>query len=175
MSFKKRFFGQRNVTGTMILEQYFKLNVTFNILKCPEGKELTNPIPYVFVCIEVKQFDNSMILAIAIPVSIICGILIALLISVTGIILFRCVINIHRKISLLERKVRAEELMEKKINDKRNIFNDSTSSNLTTPLMPKNSLPLSKKKSKLIIPLEEIDIIGKIGEGMFFKTLFTKY
>ena len=153
---------KKKVNATMILES-FQMNFIFNILDCPKGMSLKNPLHSVFVCLENDSF-NPIILYTVIPVSVIFGMLLTVVLLVAIFLLVRCFRNVYKKASLFDKKLKAEEMMERKINN-RQLFFVSSSSNMSTPLLLNHSSSSSVKKSRLIIPLEDIEIINKIGEG----------
>ncbi|KAG2385704.1 hypothetical protein C9374_003519 [Naegleria lovaniensis] len=157
------------IEATLIIEKYYKLNVTIHILECPDGYKLTQPFSYGYVCLKNEIINsNDQLLKIVIPVAVISGVFLALILGLLLLVIIKVVRNIYLKLQMLKRKVKAEKSLESKIIDKKVIFSE-----IKTPLLINGSgdyTPLLRSKEKknhpsLIIPIEDIEIVKKIGEG----------
>ncbi|EFC36133.1 predicted protein [Naegleria gruberi] len=128
-------------------------NITINILDCPKGKELQNPLSTGFVCYDTIV-DNSAL--IIIPISVVLGILLMIVIILLLILTFRGVRHIYVKLNRLKRKEIAEKNLEDKIIENSFYYESQ-------PLLVNSNN--SNSSQSLIIPIEEISIEKKIGEG----------
>ncbi|KAF0972553.1 hypothetical protein FDP41_009158 [Naegleria fowleri] len=161
------------IEAILIFENYYKLNVTIHILDCPDGYKLKQPFSYGYICIKNDvPISNDLILKIVIPIAVVSGVFLTLIFGLILLVTIKVVRNIYLKLQMLKRKVKAEQTLESKIIDKKVIFSD-----MKTPLLINDSIGSSsdytpsigktQKKSyqSLIIPIEDIEIVKKIGEG----------
>ncbi|EFC41897.1 predicted protein [Naegleria gruberi] len=140
----------RQVHGYITIQNIVQ-NITINIADCPKGKVLQNPLSTGFVCIDT---DNSE--QIIIPISVVLGILLMIFIILLLFLTFRGVRHVYMKLNLLKRK----EIAEKNLED---VIIENSFNSLSQPLLVTSDKSFTSQS--LIIPIEEISIEKKIGEG----------
>lgn len=159
------------IPSQILIEKYYPLNFTINVKDCPFGTRLLFLDSYGFTCVTVH-------LEILIPVLAISG---AALIVTSIFLLYVLVKSLryfYRKMQILKQKEQAEKTLEARIIDKKVIF--SHQDDESSPLVINDTLKKKNGNSRTsvtsmvhsssslgptIIPIEEIEIVKKIGEG----------
>ncbi|KAL9651297.1 hypothetical protein ABK040_001250 [Willaertia magna] len=153
-------------------EKNFTLNfpetsaiVKFKVINCPSNY-IIRTVDNSLYC-EVKEFPLSVIIGL----SVFGAILFFIVGLSAGIFIIYTGMKIMKKLRRLEKKEKAELEIEKKIIDKKVIFGESVDN---TPLLEddRNSnshgskkKKLSERKESFLIPVEELKVEKKIGEG----------
>ncbi|KAL9642683.1 hypothetical protein ABK040_009762 [Willaertia magna] len=130
----------------------FTVNITITT-NCPSGMEAI-PVENNSIACQLKQLPISTIITI----SIIIALLFFLIGIAVGLLLIYGIWKILLKLKKLEKKENAEMEIERKIIDKRTVFGI-----VDVPLLSKDNL--KKESSSFLIPIEELKIDKKIGEG----------
>ncbi|KAL9645866.1 hypothetical protein ABK040_003596 [Willaertia magna] len=165
------------VSFDLILPESF-VTINFQIIPCPEGYFEKVTIDNFIQC-EKYEFPTSVIIII----SVIAALLFFLTGIIVGILIIYGTVKIMIKLKRLAKKEKAEMEIEKKILDKQTIFDiDNTplleddrmvslsfSSSSSLSVRGGNNKSNKKKKGQkqqtFLIPVEELKIEKKIGEG----------
>ncbi|KAL9649970.1 hypothetical protein ABK040_003088 [Willaertia magna] len=137
----------------------FSLNVTCQLLQCPEGKDLQYDEELNgFIC---KSLPNITLYIILIILGSILFFTVGIII---GAIIFYGIFIVVKKLRILNKKEKAEKDMEKKMIM---IINNEEEENLTQPLLYNNNNVGKKNKylENIVIPIEDIKVINRIAEG----------
>ncbi|KAL9657689.1 hypothetical protein ABK040_005042 [Willaertia magna] len=140
------------------------VTVDFTIIDCPSGWNSVIVDNYKYC--EKSEFPVSVIIVISV-----LGAVLFFLIGIgVGILIIYLVVRIMIKLKRLEKKEKAELDIERRIIDKKVVFGDIHSqSDMDIPLLEssekRNKFEQIKKQEKFIIPVEEIKLERKIGEG----------
>ncbi|KAL9645865.1 hypothetical protein ABK040_003595 [Willaertia magna] len=169
------------VSFDLILPESF-VTINFQIIPCPEGyyEKVTTDN---FIQCEKYEFPTSVIIII----SVIAALLFFLTGIIVGILIIYGIVKIMIKLKRLAKKEKAEMEIEKKILDKQTIFDIentplleddrmvSLSSSSSLSVRGGNNKSNKKKKGQkqqtFLIPVEELKIEKKIGEGGKFLQL----
>ncbi|KAL9648292.1 hypothetical protein ABK040_001709 [Willaertia magna] len=157
--------GGENINFTVHFPEASAL-VEFKIVNCPSS--YADKIAENRVYCEPKGFPLSAIISVSVVVAIL---FFAVGLGV-GILILYALLRIMKKLKRLAQKEKAELEMELKIIDKRVIFGDNID---YTPLLEDDGnsnsnkggkkKKLSERKESFLIPIEELEVEKKIGEG----------
>ncbi|KAL9644918.1 hypothetical protein ABK040_005398 [Willaertia magna] len=139
--------------------------IEFTVVDCPSNY-FEKIVDNTLLC-EQKEFPLSAIITL----SVLGAILFFIVGLAVGILILYGITKVTKKLKRLEKKEKAELEMEMKIIDKRVIFGDSID---YTPLLEDDRISsikagkkkkLSERKESFLIPIEELEVEKKIGEG----------
>ncbi|KAG2393339.1 hypothetical protein C9374_006870 [Naegleria lovaniensis] len=180
---------EHSINTTLWLEN--KKRIAFfqlRLLPCPKGKFLKHSMvsemnnKFAYMCVDAPPNSLGLILGISIPSFLIFFILGSLFTGGCIFIAFR----IRKKLNRLAVKEKAEKEVEKKILDKKIIFNNWVKSptvsvgseySMTVPLIHSDSgdatishisqemKQFKNKKDSFLISIDDLEIIKKIAEG----------
>jgi len=179
-----QFYMRENATILLRSQKSFGSNLTFTfrmsgettsyypvtVTGCPENYELSGSAEVYYSC--VPKLSVGAIIAITFPIAIFTFIVGA----IVAVMLLQVLKVLKRRLTKLKLKERAEEEMQRKLNDKNVIFDltpseDETTSSFNSSLKKRSnrsdlSVPLIEKmEMNFIIPIEDITIEKRIGEG----------
>lgn len=156
---------------------YATTTLRVNILPCPQNWRLAriaseNPEVAIYGCVEEPRFPEYAIVAI-----VICSVLFFTVGILFGIGIVYLVVKVLQRLAQLSKKEKAERELEQKILDKKVIFetdendtqktsNGNSKHSASSSLLESDYLNNnSNQHSSFIIPIEDIKIKKKIGEG----------
>ncbi|KAL9643689.1 hypothetical protein ABK040_016140 [Willaertia magna] len=148
-----------------------KININLTITRCPSDYNVETEIGTNLIYCQPKEFPLSVIITLSIV-----GAMLFFLVGLTvGVIIIYTCFKVIMKLRKLELKEKAELEIEQKIIDKKVIFGDNnSSSSMNSSLLKNDALQNSNSMSRyykkkdtpsFLIPVEEIKIQKKIGEG----------
>ncbi|KAL9649231.1 hypothetical protein ABK040_004252 [Willaertia magna] len=156
-----------NFTSELYLESIeltlpmLKINIHLTITQCPDNYIIERDISTNYLFCKPTEFPISVIIIL----TIIGTIVFLLFISIVGLIIIYTCFRVVLKLKKLELKEKAELEIEQKIIDKKVIFGDSS---MNSSLLQSDGLSKISRMEEIpsfLIPVEEIKIQKKIGEG----------
>ncbi|KAL9643691.1 hypothetical protein ABK040_016141 [Willaertia magna] len=165
------FTSKYHYDAIQLLLPIIKININLTITHCPGDYTVESEIGTNLIYCQRTEFPVGAIIALSIV-----GAMLFFLVGLTvGVIIIYTCFKVIMKLRKLELKEKAELEIEQKIIDKKVIFGDNnSSSSMNSSLLKNDALQNNNSMSRyykkkdtpsFLIPVEEIKIQKKIGEG----------